>query len=705
MHVSSEYGSAIGASAGWYPDSSSSVGLLLISSAYVGRCTAGFPYHESYSTQEGCGIGTAGTLRSAASRIDNITIWNSTLFDVAAHYASGIGTGAGRMADSSIGFLLISSSRIGRISSVDAAAIGTGLCEADGIATIQSITIQDSSIELAQSSSGYIVGLGRLDSEVNSLSFSGSCFIGCRGNGELTTISASSISISAASLAIVADDMPLFAIGPQNVGDFDLVIGYRQVTSEWREQLSLLDGPFLHIRDLTPPDFELNSSILCVRKGGFQRCFGAEHGLIRSVIARSACKGNYSFPGWLNAGPYLLTALDGQTSFAVDLTDSFIDVASFESLESTDQLASPASLACPLFSDVFGLSAIAPRPTGDVLSSDAFDSMGIVEQSRLGFDDSVLYFEPSGHSNRKDRSHELLSSNEFDLTVESASVWDSSASLRVSEAFGVTGIYARGIVSVVLDRSPSLLSSNAFDSFSFVRESVFSASVKNSSVGVTFSGGFDPTVVFGGNRFSLGLERSLNVISSPAFVSISLVTELQVGACKSEVLWVSVGSSSIGVTFSEPFRTTALSIRYRFSFGREQSHSIFLSNEFHSIGFEGTSTVALIDIGSPSVRLSESPRILSDTPTIWIGVGTSLALILLIIIVAGILFLLARRRSATPTSEVTGSELDLPVECDAMESVGDGFLSEENALTVEGSLIQLIDASPEESLLAHRLDE
>jgi hypothetical protein len=201
-------------------------------------------------------------------------------------------------------------------------------------------------------------------------------------------ITATSITISTASLVFVTDEMPVFGTNPSNLGEFDLVICYRRVPSEQSECLSLLDGPFLHLVNLTVPDSPLNSSTLCVRRGSFQRCFDGKHGLIRSVIARSACEGNYSFPGWFDGIPYLLTTLDNQTSFVVDLNDSFIDYASFKRLLAPDQLSGGSeTLMCRLFSESFGDTEVTGS-SASVSFSQAFEDTGI--QSSGAFSVALL---------------------------------------------------------------------------------------------------------------------------------------------------------------------------------------------------------------------------------------------------------------------------------------------------------------------------
>jgi hypothetical protein len=191
---------------------------------------------------------------------------------------------------------------------------------------------------------------------------------------------------------MVTDDMPLFGKSPSSVGEFDLVIGYRCVTSEWHERLSSLDGPFLHVGNLTLPDYGWNSSTVCVRKGSFQRCFDDKNGPIRSIVARITCEGNYSFPGWFDNDPHILKTIDNQTSFPVYLNDSFIDGVSFEPRPFGYQLAgTPGTLVCKLFSDTFGDSDI-------LLISAPFDSTRILKQSHVVAHGSRIVWAGAGSS-------------------------------------------------------------------------------------------------------------------------------------------------------------------------------------------------------------------------------------------------------------------------------------------------------------------
>jgi hypothetical protein len=142
-------------------------------------------------------------------------------------------------------------------------------------------------------------------------------------------INASSIVFTVGSLLFVTDDAPLFGTSPSNVGWFDLVIGYRRVTSEGTECLSSLEGPFLHIGDLSIPDPDSHSLEFCVRDSGFERCFDDKLGRIKSLIVRGGRLGNYTLPGWVDGNGGAFVAPDGNRHFVADLNDSFVPVVEF----------------------------------------------------------------------------------------------------------------------------------------------------------------------------------------------------------------------------------------------------------------------------------------------------------------------------------------------------------------------------------------
>jgi hypothetical protein len=185
------------------------------------------------------------------------------------------------------------------------------------------VKICNSTIAAGSSSGGTIGG------NVDSVSFSGRCWIEFDGCGPIT---ASSISISNASLIFIANAAPLFAASPSSVRWFDVVIAYRTVTMAGTEHLSSLEGPFLRTGNLSIPDRDLGSLEFCVRKGrthcenSFECCFENRAGLIQSAIVPSLTDGLYSFPGWLNAHDVNCATSDGRVEFVVDLNSSFIDV-------------------------------------------------------------------------------------------------------------------------------------------------------------------------------------------------------------------------------------------------------------------------------------------------------------------------------------------------------------------------------------------
>jgi hypothetical protein len=156
------------------------------------------------------------------------------------------------------------------------------------------------------------------------MTFSGSCFIECKGQ-----VMATRIDISGASLTIRTDQPPLFWTSPSNIGEFDIVIAYCQVTRKGTEMLSSLTGPFLHIRNLTLPDSVSDSSTLCLQTENFEQCIRHYIQEIRSIVVMGPGKGIYSARLSVDGICYQATFPDGRSSFALDSNSSFVDVVSF----------------------------------------------------------------------------------------------------------------------------------------------------------------------------------------------------------------------------------------------------------------------------------------------------------------------------------------------------------------------------------------
>jgi hypothetical protein len=147
-------------------------------------------------------------------------------------------------------------------------------------------------------------------------------------------ITGSAIVISS-TLVFITSRAPLFGVSPSNVGWFDLVIGYRQPTSEGTELLSSLDGPFLHIGNLSIP-VDSRSMEFCVRDSGFERCFDDRMGRIESLIVRGGRLGNYTLAAWVDGNGGAFAAPDGSIHFTVDMDDSFISAVEFVAFPSRD---------------------------------------------------------------------------------------------------------------------------------------------------------------------------------------------------------------------------------------------------------------------------------------------------------------------------------------------------------------------------------
>jgi hypothetical protein len=227
---------------------------------------------------------------------------------------------------SSIQVLVISRSHVEDGTSEWGAAIGSS----DGwFAMVVSVTISNSTLVGLDSLNGSVIGCGPDGNDINELVLLGSCFLECPGNGQMPTVNALSIMISAASVAFITNDMPLFGTSPSNSDAFDLVIGYHQATPYGNEHIESLYGPFLHIRNVDVPDNEVRLLEFCIRKAEFERCLDDRTGPIRSLIVGSRGEGNYSVPGWLDGVPHILMDLDNRTDFPIELKDSFIDHAFF----------------------------------------------------------------------------------------------------------------------------------------------------------------------------------------------------------------------------------------------------------------------------------------------------------------------------------------------------------------------------------------
>jgi hypothetical protein len=220
----------------------------------------------------------------SVSTIENLTIWNSTVA-VASSEGAALGTTNG-------------------------AGIGTGTANR-GDVCIEGLFISHSHVDARDNT---------IAAPSGALTFS-DCTIWSAG------INGSSIMISSTSM-FVTSGAPLFGVSPSNVGWFDLVIGYREVTSEGTERLSGLDGPFLHIGNLSIPA-DSRSLEFCVRDQGFERCFDDTMGRIKSLIVRGSRLGDYTLAAWVDGNGGSFATPDGTTHFAADLNDSFISVVEF----------------------------------------------------------------------------------------------------------------------------------------------------------------------------------------------------------------------------------------------------------------------------------------------------------------------------------------------------------------------------------------
>jgi hypothetical protein len=269
------------------------------------------------------------------STIGTITICNSAIIEASSYGGAVIGTGNIAIGTSTIANIAICNSTIIEALSDGGVVIGTGHFSY-GTPTIGTITIWNSTIIEASSEISAVIGAGSCPHEgdcstigIRSLVFSGCSFIECNETGRPAIFNVWSILFSAASLTFIANNAPLFETSPSSEDWFDLMIGYRQVTTVQSERLSSLSGPFVHIGNINVSASESDSFGLCIRRNGHERCFDPRVGGIRSMIVGTPGASHYSFPGWIDGVCGTFAASNGALDFLIDSTDSFIEVLSF----------------------------------------------------------------------------------------------------------------------------------------------------------------------------------------------------------------------------------------------------------------------------------------------------------------------------------------------------------------------------------------
>jgi hypothetical protein len=160
-----------------------------------------------------------------------------------------------------------------------------------GVSRVENITITDSKITANSDFNASVIGSGGSGSDVRLLTFSGSCFVECKGDSSRTvpSINASSVVFSDGSSLkfiadVITDNTRLFGPSPSNEGEFDLVIGYHQATKVENENLSQLNTSFLRLSDV--PDSGAKINDVCAAKTGFSRCFNETEHVIKSLIVK-----------------------------------------------------------------------------------------------------------------------------------------------------------------------------------------------------------------------------------------------------------------------------------------------------------------------------------------------------------------------------------------------------------------------------------
>jgi hypothetical protein len=241
---------------------------------------------KAASSSYGSGIGSGKVWGNGISSVDSITIsGSSTIFASCSSSGSGIGSGVADsdQSTSSVGTISING---GTVTATSVGGKGSGIGAgppSSGTSHVGNITIAGANISAISDPDSSVIGSRPSGDGVDLLTFSGSCFIECNGTRTIPRVTASSIVFSAETkLRFVTDNTPLFGPSPSNDGNFDLVIGYHEVTVEGSENLSLLPPPFLHIGNWNFTDSEITN--LCTVRTGFDRCFNESENAIKSII-------------------------------------------------------------------------------------------------------------------------------------------------------------------------------------------------------------------------------------------------------------------------------------------------------------------------------------------------------------------------------------------------------------------------------------
>jgi hypothetical protein len=261
-----------------------------------------------------------------------ITISASDVRAVTSQNGAAIGAGCGWAGRSQVDVLAIVNCTIVALvdSMVGGSDIGTGSVADGGTSLIIDLLISGSKVVASNALNASVIGSGPLGSDVYSLQFSGDCFIECIRTGTANAINASSILILFGSLTFVVDDAPLFGTSPMNLHPFDMVIFYRQVTSDGCEPLSLLNNTFVHVGNLNVSDTELNSLTFGIQGSGFWRWFRDYPRSMRSFIVSVSGEGPYSFPAVVNGSAGQFEDRYGRTRFDIASPYEFIEMVRFD---------------------------------------------------------------------------------------------------------------------------------------------------------------------------------------------------------------------------------------------------------------------------------------------------------------------------------------------------------------------------------------
>jgi hypothetical protein len=144
------------------------------------------------------------------------------------------------------------------------------------------------------------IGSGGDESEVEVLTLGRTAVLLCDANTSKFPVNASSIVFVDASLTFETPRNRLFGVSPLREGSLNLTLLYGSVTSNGDEPLSLLNGIFLQIGNVSLPASEPESESwsFCVSSVDHEHCIGIVSNEVKSVIVSVPSANNYSMKGF-----------------------------------------------------------------------------------------------------------------------------------------------------------------------------------------------------------------------------------------------------------------------------------------------------------------------------------------------------------------------------------------------------------------------